>query len=603
MVRKIVFIVSVLLFASFRTFAFLSPETLALHPKETSLYIAEATGKKIIAMNLTGMTITHSWALAGAPNGLAISATSDRMVITAGAADGEVSVIDLKTNRVTAHWRTGHSPNAPALSPNGNTLYLCNRFDNEVVIYDLPTKKELGRLPVLREPCAAALTLDGKTLFVANHLPVGPANADSINAAISVIDTDTRAVTGTIQLPNGSTAVKSICLSPDGKFAYITHTLAHYQLPTTQLDRGWMNTSAVTVLNVAAKKILTTFLLDEVNRGAADSWGIAVTADGKWLCVTHAGTHELSVIDRTALHERFDKLAGGQRVSEVSATLADVPNDLSFLVGIRRRIKLSGNGPRGVAVAGDTAYIAEYFTDSIAVVPLNGELRSVALGRQQKMSLERRGEMAFHDATSCFQQWQSCAICHPGGGRVDGLNWDLLNDGIGNPKNVRSLLLAHKTAPSMTFGERQTAEEAIYAGFHHIQFSVVSSETFDEVRAYIRSLKPLPSPALVRGNLSNAAKRGRKIFHQRGCAECHPSPLFTNRKFYNIGTTILMDTGNPVKTPTLVECWRTAPYLHDGSAATLREVFTRNNPKDPHNQKLKLTERELNDLIEYVRSL
>ena len=58
-----------------------------------------------------------------------------------------------------------------------------------------------------------------------------------------------------------------------------------------------------------------------------------------------------------------------------------------------------------------------------------------------------------------------------------------------------------------------------------------------------------------------------------------------------------------VDAPTLVECWRTAPYLHDGSAATTREVLTTANPNDKHGKTSQLTADQLNDLVEYLLSL
>lgn len=56
-------------------------------------------------------------------------------------------------------------------------------------------------------------------------------------------------------------------------------------------------------------------------------------------------------------------------------------------------------------------------------------------------------------------------------------------------------------------------------------------------------------------------------------------------------------------TPTLIELWRTAPYLHDGSAATLRDVLTTANPDDKHGKTSHLTADQLNDLIAYLLSL
>ena len=59
----------------------------------------------------------------------------------------------------------------------------------------------------------------------------------------------------------------------------------------------------------------------------------------------------------------------------------------------------------------------------------------IALGPKPVMTEQRKGELYFRDARLCFQQWLSCATCHPDG-RTDGLNWDLLNDGLGNPKDT-----------------------------------------------------------------------------------------------------------------------------------------------------------------------
>jgi len=49
-----------------------------------------------------------------------------------------------------------------------------------------------------------------------------------------------------------------------------------------------------------------------------------------------------------------------------------------------------------------------------------------------------------------------------------------------------------------------------------------------------------------------------------------------------------------------VEVWRTAPYLHDGRAVTVREVLTKFNQGDSHGRVSHLSEDEISDLIEYV---
>ena len=62
---------------------------------------------------------------------------------------------------------------------------------------------------------------------------------------------------------------------------------------------------------------------------------------------------------------------------------------------------------------------------------------------------------------------------------MDGLNWDLLNDGIGNPKNCKRLLLAHATPPSMSLAVRPNACVAVRAGIRYSLFTVQPPEVAD----------------------------------------------------------------------------------------------------------------------------
>jgi cytochrome c peroxidase len=283
--------------------------------------------------------------------------------------------------------------------------------------------------------------------------------------------------------------------------------------------------------------------------------------------------------------------------------------DLSFLVGLRDRIKLAVRGPRTMALAGDRVYIAGYFSDSVDIVQTGGQgiaVRSVLLKPPCAESELHKGERLFNDATISLQGWQSCASCHSEDARVDGLNWDLLNDGIGNPKNTRSLLKAHETPPAMSLGVRDTAETAVRAGLQHILFAVPSEDVARPIDAWLKSLKPMPSPLIQRGQLSAAAARGRELFNspQTGCASCHPPGLFTALQSCDVGTAGPTDgMARAFDTPTLLELWRTAPYLHDGSAATLRDLLTVRNRTDQHGKTSQLTDKQLDDLIEYLLSL
>jgi cytochrome c peroxidase len=218
----------------------------------------------------------------------------------------------------------------------------------------------------------------------------------------------------------------------------------------------------------------------------------------------------------------------------------------------------------------------------------------------------RDGEFYFNDAGICFQGWQSCGSCHSEDARVDGLNWDLLNDGIGNPKNSKTLLLSFETPPAMSMGVRDDAASAVRAGIKHILFTVQPESVANAIDAYVKSLKPIPSPLLEHGQLSAAARRGEKLFAspEVNCTRCHPAGLFTDKRHYDVGTRSQYDReSGEFDTPALVEMWRTAPYLHDGSAATARDVLTTRNVNDQHGKTSHLTKEQIDDLAAYLLSL
>jgi len=595
---------------------YLSPTALVASTDGQRLYIACATANQVVVFNTGAGKVSGTIAMPASPLGVALSPDGQTLAVACAAPESMLCLVDAAQAKIVAQIPVGHTAMAPVFNPDGKTLYLCNRFNNEVAFIDLGASKVTRHVNVPREPVAAAVTPDGRLLFVANHLHAGRADVDVVASSISVIDTLGGKLVKEIALPNGSGLLREVRISPDGRFAVVTHQLSRFHLPTTQLDRGWVNTSAVTILDVAGLRAINTVLLDNIDSGAANPWAAAWSPDGQTFCVTHAGTHELSVVAFPALLTKMQKLAAPdleQKVDYTSAsrTAADVPNDLSFLVGLRHRIKLgeSARGPRAVTIIGAKAYVVSYFSDSLSIIDLSAAspcAATVPLQPARPMTTARRGEFLFNDASICFQGWQSCSSCHSSDARVDGLNWDNLNDGIGNPKSAKSLLLAHSTPPSMWLGVRSNAYVAVRAGIRNSLFTVQPPEVADALDDYLKSLQPIPSPHLVRGKLSPAAERGREIFRSDtvGCMDCHKGRLFTDQKLHNVGTVGKFDKPTDrFDTPTLIEVWRSGPYLHDGRAGTVHDIFTTCNTSDKHGVTSALSATQLDDLIEYVLSL
>lgn len=125
--------------------------------------------------------------------------------------------------------------------------------------------------------------------------------------------------------------------------------------------------------------------------------------------------------------------------------------------------------------------------------------------------------------------------------------------------------------------------------------------------------------------LSEEAKRGWQLFQDLKCTNCHDGVLLTDQQYHNVGvgmdkpepdkgrfnkTQAEKDTG-AFKTPTLRDIAKSAPYFHDGSAATLEEAvdFMLGGGKDnPYLDKKNLEKKEVTpaqkaDLLAFLRSL
>ncbi|WP_339732870.1 cytochrome c peroxidase [uncultured Gimesia sp.] len=123
--------------------------------------------------------------------------------------------------------------------------------------------------------------------------------------------------------------------------------------------------------------------------------------------------------------------------------------------------------------------------------------------------------------------------------------------------------------------------------------------------------------------LSEAAQRGMKLFFGKAvCSACHAGPNFTDNAFHNLGVGMdakAPDAGRKVisnlggdqgsfKTPSLRDIARSAPYMHDGSMQTLKEVVEHYNKGGIPNEfldeeiyKLNLTPQEADDLVTFMK--
>jgi DNA-binding beta-propeller fold protein YncE/cytochrome c peroxidase len=570
----------------------------AFAPDGKLLAVTDATATAVVLIDPATTQISRTVKLAGAPAGLAWAGDGRRFYVSESGTH-RIAEVDPANGAITRRFTTGRYPRGLAVAKQRGWLLATDWGLDQLAVFDLASGTAKATLAVGRQPTAVAVTPDEKLAFVSNLLPTTAATAPGHAAEVSVIDLETLQARPAIRLPLGSTNARGIAISGNGGTVFVAHTLGRFNLPTTQLDRGWVITNALSIIDVAANKLTATVLLDQVMDGAADPWGVAVDPAGLRLFVSLSGVHQVAVIDLERLPALF-KTNPESLMSDLAALYRD---------NLIRRIDLPLQGPRGLATSPDgrSVAVAGYFSGNVVVTDVNlAKPVSLPLGPPQEPDLVRQGEAVFHDANRCFQRWLSCASCHPDG-RADGLNWDLLNDGLGNPKNARSMVWSARTPPVMSHGVRANMEAAAKAGFVHILFTEPKEPDLRAVIAYLKALEPVTSPFRNEdGSLTEAARRGERLFHseQTGCAQCHPAPLFTDLGMYEVGTATATDRGTTsFDTPTLAEGWRNPPFLHDGGAPTLKAVLTDANRKDQHGVTSKLTPEQVNDLTAYLLSL
>jgi hypothetical protein len=229
----------------------------------------------------------------------------------------------------------------------------------------------------------------------------------------------------------------------------------------------------------------------------------------------------------------------------------------------------------------------------------------------------------------------SCASCHFDGFE-DGRIWDFTDRGEGF-RNTISLLgrrgAGHgRVHWSANFDEIHDFETAIRqnqagGGFlpDELYFEGTRSEPLgdpkaglspdlDALVAYVESLvavnrSPFRNPD---GTLTEPAEAGKQTFERLECGACHAGADFTDSsegELHDVGTlkessgSRLGGSLEGIDTPTLLGIWETAPYLHDGSAPTLRDVLTTENPSDAHGAVSTLASEELDELIAYLEQI
>ncbi len=480
------------------------------------------------------------------PRSVVLTADGTRAV-TANHGDGTLSVVDLATQQVSSISLNGVEPYGIVLDTD-DTAYVSLEGSSQIAVVNLTSGQVTGRIDVPASP--AGLAIWGDFLYV-THFWSGQVSLVYLPQARVIATLDTGLDTGLSQ---------DIELDVTRGIAYLPQTRSNSQNTHLTYD-----TTVFPIVNVLDLRSLSVqrenrITLDTADRPVNMPFAVALDRFRQALYVANAGSNSVSVID-------------------LNTGLAKAHIDV-------------GSNPRGILLNHDNSQLFVYNA-------LDGTLSVIETRNYQVLDeipisdftlpvdtiLASQLFYTAADPRTSADNWISCANCHFDG-QSDGRVWQGFPDG---PRNTPVLYDLLETAPynwSATWDELADAETKIrwlQAGTGLIPSPTISpalgdphaglSLDLDVLSSYLSKIPgptdPVqPDPALV--------SRGKDIFDQQKCASCHSGAIGTDLQKHDVGTgtSSAEKQGTSFDTPSLRWLWMSAPYFHDGSAATLQDVFS-----------------------------
>ncbi len=586
---------------------YLSPLEMLLSPDGRSLYVVCQASDELRVVDVESGKVVNVVPLGRAPRGIALSPDGAQVYVT-NSTDDTVSVVDLATLKVTRALPTGFEPADVVTDRTGETLYVANRLSSDISVIDVKTGQETKRLLA---GCGASYLVrspDGKFIYGTHIYPNPGAFRTPPNSEITVIDTGRQTVVERMPLHNVA-GVFHVALSADGKLGVAAQLRPKNLIPLAHVEHGWVFGNSLTLFGEDVGGTVQV-PIDELDRYYSLPWGVVITPDKSKMFVTTAASESVTVIDVARLlsfaHSRREPF-----VNDLSASA-------NYVVA---RIPV-GHNPRGVLLSkdGKRLYVANRLDDNISVIDTatNRVVATIDLGGPKTINPFRRGERIFYTADYAFQGQFGCSNCHLDA-TIDGLQWDLEPDGFGKDiVDNRSLEDLAGTEPFKWNGGNpdMPTECGPRTEKYFFRSQSFGDRELTDLVTFVYSLPYRPNRyRLPNGELTPAQERGKAIFERttykngkpisqtNQCAYCHSGPKYTNQKQVDVGTGKATDRSPVIDVPQLPNVAYSAPYLHDGSARSLEEIWTVFNPKDTHGVSNDLTKDELNDLIEYLKTL
>lgn len=612
--------------------SYLTPTEIRLSANGKTLYVVCEGSNALLAVDTESKQVVARAKVGHKPRGIALSPDGKTIYVSNEWSD-TISEIDAATFAIKRTLKTGWGPVGLVTDRAGKTLYVANSIGDDVSLIDLHSGAEIKRFVSHRYPEQVVLSRDGRRVYVSNVLPhLGPYDQPPVSELLA-IDTGQQTVAERILLP-GAIELRHIAEAPpvaartaagrtppplDPGDLLVPLIRPKNLGPLIGVSQGWVMTHGVAVVRPGGESAasdtgakVTQVVLDDIDYYYAGNDGMAITPDGRRALVTSSDADVVSIVDTARFAQRLRQVPAEELANRLDSAVTFVVKRLP-----------TGSNPTSVVVSPDSrwAYVANRLDDSVTVVDVAAAkiAATIDLGGPKEITLMRRGEQMFHAARYCFQGQFACATCHPNS-HLDGLAWNLETPQLGRDRVAnRTLRGIRETAPYKWNGHNP--DLATQCGPRIAKFLFRSegfnTQELEALLTYVNYIPLAPNRHLAAdGELTDAQERGKGIFYrkytndgrlipvQNRCDTCHPAAThYTARYSADVKSATRYDTSGMFDIPQLDRVYEDAPYLHNGEALTLEEIWTVYNNNDTHGVTSDMSKQQLNDLIEFLKTL
>ncbi|MGE0396801.1 MAG: c-type cytochrome [Kofleriaceae bacterium] len=492
---------------------------------------------------------------------------------------------------ITASWKTPAEPYAVALAPDKKTVLVTTIADRTLVAFDVATGKEKWRTPLGREPRGLAISPDGTRALVA-YLTTGTVDQ------IDLLE---------------------------------THRAEHIAIATASTPRRGRRASTDQGESFARASFAVTFLgerqalvpfqretpvqrIDGGERTGSYGGGfeppvshqLAFLGFGKG----HTNQVTASIIPHQPRAMAWDRAHDALYIAGMgSDSILQVKNASQVTIAVggvtSTTVDRKQCGPDGLAVGSDgDLFVWCSFTRSVQRIDFTSRDNAIAntgtivstgptLIASAWSEKEHQGMVLFHSATPAISQQgaMACATCHPDN-RADGLSWRIDKHELQTPLLAGRMVGTH---PFKWDGGDATLKDSLTGTMKRLGGFGLDAAQTAALTAYVEALPTVRTPTRD----TEAVARGKKLFDtEAGCRTCHDGAKYTDQDKHKFTGTLAQSD-----TPSLLGLAASAPYYHDGSAATLEALLRDRGAVHGMTDTAKLSDKEVTDLVAFLETL